>query len=92
MIVPSIDIVAGTTVQLVGGEQPALDAGDPLGVLERFARVGEVAVVDIDAARGEGDNTDVIERDVLGGTDPGRWWDAGASKGRGSGSTAVRPR
>ena len=62
MIVPSIDIVAGTTVQLVGGEQPALDAGDPLGVLERFARVGEVAVVDIDAARGEGDNTDVIER------------------------------
>ena len=62
MIVPSIDIVAGTTVQLVGGEQPALDAGDPLEVLERFARVGEVAVVDIDAARGEGDNTDVIER------------------------------
>jgi phosphoribosyl-ATP pyrophosphohydrolase/phosphoribosyl-AMP cyclohydrolase len=62
VIVPSIDIVAGTTVQLVGGEQPALDAGDPLGVLERFARVGEVAVVDIDAARGEGDNTDVIER------------------------------
>lgn len=62
MIVPSIDIVAGTTVQLVGGEQPALDAGDPLGVLERFARVGEVAVVDIDAARGEGENADVIEQ------------------------------
>lgn len=62
MIVPSIDIVAGTTVQLIGGEEPALEAGDPLGVLERFARVGEVAVVDIDAARGEGDNTDVIER------------------------------
>jgi phosphoribosyl-ATP pyrophosphohydrolase/phosphoribosyl-AMP cyclohydrolase len=62
VIVPSIDIVAGTTVQLVGGEQPALDAGDPLGVLERFARVGEVAVVDIDAARGEGENADVIEQ------------------------------
>lgn len=62
MIVPSIDIVGGSTVQLVGGETRALDAGDPIAILERFARVGEVAVVDIDAARGEGDNNEVISR------------------------------
>lgn len=61
MIVPSIDILAGSTVQLVEGEDQVLDAGDPLAVLERFARVGEVAVVDIDAARGEGDNSDLVE-------------------------------
>ena len=29
MIVPSIDIVDGSAVQLVGGEELAIDAGDP---------------------------------------------------------------
>lgn len=62
MIVPSIDIVSGSTVQLVGGETHALDAGDPMPILQRFSRVGEVAVVDIDAARSEGDNREIIER------------------------------
>ncbi len=60
MIVPSIDIVDGTTVQLVGGERQALDAGDPRARLAELSLVGEVAVVDIDAARGEGDNGDLI--------------------------------
>ena len=91
MIVPSIDIIGGTTVQLVGGEIPAIDAGDPMAVLERFSRVGEVAVVDIDAARGEGENREIIEElcrrapvRVGGGIrDLDRalgWLDAGASK------------
>jgi phosphoribosylformimino-5-aminoimidazole carboxamide ribotide isomerase len=62
VIVPSIDIVDGVAVQLVGGEAIAVEAGDPEGVLARFSRVGEVAVVDIDAARGEGDNTAQIAR------------------------------
>ena len=61
MIIPSIDIVAGTTVQLIEGETPVLDAGDPSAILDRFSLVGEVAIVDIDAARGEGDNTGIIE-------------------------------
>lgn len=60
MIIPSIDIVGGTTVQLVGGEGLALEAGDPGAILDRFSIVGEVAVVDIDAARGEGDNSAMI--------------------------------
>lgn len=60
MIVPSIDIVEGTTVQLVGGEEQVIDAGDPAEALQRFSLVGEVAVIDIDAARGEGDNAGVI--------------------------------
>ncbi len=60
MIIPSIDISAGRTVQLVGGERLALDAGDPRPLLEEFGVVGEVAVIDIDAARGDGDNTDLI--------------------------------
>jgi phosphoribosyl-ATP pyrophosphohydrolase len=60
MIIPSIDISGGQAVQLVGGERLAIEAGDPIPILERFGLVGEVAVVDIDAARGEGDNTELI--------------------------------
>lgn len=91
MIIPSIDIVSGSAVQLVGGEEQAVDAGDPEAVLHTFATVGEVAVVDIDAARGEGDNSDLIRRlcrlapvRVGGGIrsiEAARsWLDAGASK------------
>lgn len=91
MIVPSIDIVSGRVVQLVGGEDLALEAGDPRPLLRRFSRVGEVAVVDIDAARGEGDNAELIVElcrtapiRVGGGIrdlDRVRWWlDAGAER------------
>ncbi len=62
MIIPSIDLVAGRAVQLVGGEGAVLDVGDPIPILERFRIAGEVAVIDIDAARGEGDNRELIRR------------------------------
>ncbi len=62
MIIPSIDISGGQAVQLVGGESLAIEAGDPFPILERFGLVGEVAVVDIDAARGEGNNQDLITK------------------------------
>ena len=60
MIVPSIDIMNGETVQLVGGREKALDAGDPLAVAERFAVAGDMAVIDLDAALGRGSNDEVI--------------------------------
>ena len=62
MIIPSIDLIGGRTVQLIGGREQAIDAGDPFPWLERFSLAGEVAVVDLDAARGVGDNRDVIVR------------------------------
>ena len=62
MIVPSIDLQDGRAVQLVGGEEMALDAGDPAPIAERFALVGEIAVVDLDAALGRGSNAPTIER------------------------------
>jgi phosphoribosyl-ATP pyrophosphohydrolase/phosphoribosyl-AMP cyclohydrolase len=61
VIIPSIDISKGETVQLVAGEERALTAGDPRAVLEELSLVGEVAVVDIDGARGEDDNSLLIE-------------------------------
>ena len=61
MIVPSIDLEAGHAVQLVGGAAKALDAGDPRPLASHYGRVGEVAVVDLDAALGKGSNAPVIE-------------------------------
>lgn len=62
MIVPSIDLQGGQTVQLVGGEAKAIDAGDPLPIAERFALAGEIAVIDLDAAIGTGSNAALVER------------------------------
>jgi phosphoribosyl-ATP pyrophosphohydrolase len=60
MIVPSIDLMEGQAVQLVGGRDKALDAGDPRAIAERFAVVGELAVIDLDAALGRGSNRDTV--------------------------------
>ena len=60
MIIPSIDLMRGSTVQLVGGEELAIEAGDPRPLLDRFSRVGETAVIDLDAATGEGSNEELI--------------------------------
>lgn len=62
MIVPSIDLQGGATVQLVGGERLALEAGDPSPIAGRFAVAGEIAVIDLDAAMGRGSNAALIER------------------------------
>jgi phosphoribosyl-ATP pyrophosphohydrolase/phosphoribosyl-AMP cyclohydrolase len=89
MIVPSIDLQDGQAVQLVGGETKALDAGDPRPIAQAYGVVGEIAVVDLDAALGRGDNTAVVEdlldlaRCRVGGGIRGvdaaiRWLDRGA--------------
>lgn len=91
MIVPCIDLMAGRAVQLIGGKEKALDGGDPRELAERFAPLGEIAVVDLDAAMGRGDNRPLV-RDLVrrarcrvgGGIrsadDARRWFDAGAEK------------
>ena len=60
MIVPSIDIQNGRAVQLRVSKQAPLDAGDPLELAARYSRVGEFAVVDLDAAMGKGSNKELI--------------------------------
>ena len=60
MIVPSIDLMDGHAVQLVGGREKVLDAGDSIAVADRFAVVGELAVIDLDAALGRGSNRDLM--------------------------------
>ena len=91
MLIPSIDIQSGSTVQLVGGREKALDAGDPTPIAQRFGLVGEVAVIDLDAAIGTGSNEALITQLLpLGSLRIGggirsvdaalRWLDRGASK------------
>jgi len=63
-LVPSIDIMGGNAVQLVGGDpnHKKVDAGDPVALAEQFRLVGEIAVVDLDAALGRGNNTQTIKK------------------------------
>ena len=61
MIVPSIDLMNGSAVQLVGGKELEIDAGDPRPIADRFGRVGEIAVIDLDAALGKGSNAAIVE-------------------------------
>ncbi len=62
MLLPSIDIMDGQAVQLVGGHvtSEALHLGDPIRMLQYFSIAGEVAVVDLDAALGKGSNEEII--------------------------------
>ncbi len=64
MIIPSIDIRNGEAVQMVEGREQALNAGDPMAVAEKFSVSGPMAVIDLDAAMGEGSNRDVMEQIV----------------------------
>jgi len=60
MIIPSIDLMNGRAVQLRRGREYVLDGGDPVARLEEFGVAGEVAIVDLDAALGQGSNTALI--------------------------------
>ncbi|MCY3600934.1 MAG: histidinol dehydrogenase [Gemmatimonadetes bacterium] len=64
MIIPSIDLMGGRAVQLRQGSTLEIDAGDPRPLAERFAVAGEVAIIDLDAALGRGDNATLI-RELL---------------------------
>lgn len=61
MLIPSIDLVDGQAVQLIGGKTPALTAGDPRPLADRFGRVGPIAVIDLDAALSRGNNRATIQ-------------------------------
>ena len=64
VVIPAIDILQGRCVRLLRGdyERVTVYAEDPLEVAEIFADAGaqRAHVVDLDAARGSGDNTSVI--------------------------------
>src|SRR5687768_8141808 len=60
MLIPSIDLQNGHVVQLVQGERLAIEAPDPEPWIERFAPFPRVQLIDLDAARGRGDNSALV--------------------------------
>ena len=60
MLIPSIDLQNGHVVQLVQGETLAIEAASPEPWIERFSRFPRVQLIDLDAARGRGDNSAMV--------------------------------
>ncbi len=91
MIIPSIDLQNGQAVQLIGGRDLKIAAGDPSPIARRFAYAGEIAVIDLDAATGAGSN-EPVARELLASAPcrvgggirdeaaAWRWLEAGAAK------------
>jgi phosphoribosylformimino-5-aminoimidazole carboxamide ribotide isomerase len=60
MIIPCIDLMDGKVVQLVQGREKALEADEPLAMLEKFKAFPEIQVIDLDAAMGCGSNDKLV--------------------------------
>jgi phosphoribosylformimino-5-aminoimidazole carboxamide ribotide isomerase len=60
MLIPSIDLQGGRIVQLVQGERLALASDDFDGWMARFERFPKVQLIDLDAAKNQGDNRALV--------------------------------
>ena len=60
MLIPSIDLMGGKIVQLVQGEAKAYETSDFDAWCERFAVFPMVQLIDLDAAKRQGDNLPLI--------------------------------
>jgi phosphoribosylformimino-5-aminoimidazole carboxamide ribotide isomerase len=60
MLIPAIDLQKGRVVQLVQGERLAIEAPDPEPWIVKFSRFPRVQVIDLDAAKGDGDNLALV--------------------------------
>jgi phosphoribosylformimino-5-aminoimidazole carboxamide ribotide isomerase len=65
MLIPSIDLQNGHVVQLVQGEKLAIEAPDAEPWIQRFSQFPRVQLIDLDAARGRGDNRGIV-REICG--------------------------
>lgn len=66
MIIPSIDLMDGQSVQLIQGKADSRDKereyGDPVPLAEKFSLAGDIAVIDLDRALGKGENKETIKK------------------------------
>ena len=62
MIIPSIDLLAGKAVQLKNGKDLILERDNPLEIGEKFSQFAQIAVIDLDAAFGSGDNANIVRQ------------------------------
>src|SRR5918992_1287660 len=62
MLIPSIDLMGGRIVQLVQGERLALESAAIDEWIARFAGWPKVQLIDLDAAKGQGQNDALVQR------------------------------
>ena len=60
MLIPSIDLQNGHVVQLIQGEKLAIEVPDPEPWIQKFSPFPRVQLIDLDAARGRGENTTLM--------------------------------
>ena len=61
MLIPSIDLQNGRIVQLVQGEKLAVETTDTDGWIARFMPYPKVQLIDLDAAKGSGNNLAIVK-------------------------------
>ena len=64
MLIPSIDLMGGKIVQLVQGEKKKLEFDNFEYWIDRFSKYPTVQLIDLDAARGAGDNRPLVKQIV----------------------------
>ena len=62
MLIPSIDLQGGKIVQLVQGERLAVETSDVDAWIHKFAAYPKVQLIDLDAAKGAGQNEQLVAR------------------------------
>lgn len=62
MLIPSIDLQGGRIVQLIQGERLAVESWDIDGWIERFRGRSRIQLIDLDAAKQQGSNDELVRR------------------------------
>lgn len=64
MIIPSIDLMNGKAVQLKQGREKVLERDDVIELAKYYSRFGDIAVIDLDSALGNGNNNEELIKQI----------------------------